>query len=455
MNKVLKLGLISLLAIGLIFGAICLWGMHDYVNNSHTEQFVAEAEKTAAKEHEEQAAKEASAVEPAMVERASTETEKELVTTNEVEVAFDTDFTLKTGESICVGQGDISVELLSYEYDEELIWFRYRLTIGNEVYDGEGGGSESVGCTITQEEFTKNRIVYVSRDETKGVTLQLTADTVVPSPLVISGHATDEYVTTKPEYIEAEDFILFLDKDMKVQGDIMKQIEQIFRLVEQETGLKFQNDSVYATYIGHDDQWLYDNAFVGVDPNREKFHIYAVADDKCSPCSLTKAIVLNQTDLNIAAGEGMSVVHELVHSVHSANGVMMDTVMNEGFATYITGRITEKSKEIPFNFDADVNYGYYDVVITPENAEKEFLMEYEDNWNHYLYGYRFMTFLYEVYGEEVFRNILEDSTASAGEFDISISGEAVVPIIKKNTSDTVFEEFAQWLSKNQERFNVY
>jgi len=94
-----------------------------------------------------------------------------------------------------------------------------------------------------------------------------------------------------------------------------------------------------------------------------------------------------------------------------------------------------------------VNYGYYDVVITPENAEKEFLMEYEDNWNHYLYGYRFMTFLYEVYGEEVFRNILEDSTASAGEFDISISGEAVVPIIKKNTSDTVFEEFATWLSK--------
>ena len=36
-----------------------------------------------------------------------------------------------------------------------------------------------------------------------------------------------------------------------------------------------------------------------------------------------------------------------------------------------------------------------------------------------------------------------------------ISSTDLIPIIKKNTSDTVFEEFATWLSKNQERFGVY
>lgn len=386
--------------------------------------------------------------------QASTEVTEKPVVSKEVEVPFDTNFTLKPGESICVGQSDILLELLDYTYEDEMIWFSYQLTIGDKVFAGTGGGSDEVGCTITQEEFTKNRILFVSADTTKGITMQMTADTVVASPLVLSGDGADEYVTTKPEYIVAEDFILFLDKDMKVKGDVMEQIAQIFQMVEQETGLQFKNDSRFASYTGNDDQWLYDNAFAGVDPKREKFHIYAVADEKCSPCSLTKAIVINQMDLDIAAGEGMAIVHELVHSVHAANGVQMNSIMDEGYATYITGQITEKSKDIPFHFDADVNYGYYDVVITPENAEDEFLKEYDDTWNYYLYGYRFVTFLHETYGEDVFLNILSDATGNAGEYDVMISNADVIPIIKENTSDAVFEEFAKWLSANQDRFTT-
>lgn len=436
MNKAIKIGLLcSLVVVG--FGAVYLWGSSNYGERNQAEQHMDTAEEKTANVN----------VKEDTVSKEQDENVKETVKNVIGKVAFDTDFTLKPGQGICVGQEDIFVEMLDCSYDAEYFWFSYKLTIGDQVFEGEGGGSETVGCTITQKEFTKNRIVYVSGNDVDGMTLQLTADTVAPSPLVISGNAADEYVTTKPEYIVADDFILFLDKDMKVKGDIMKQIEQIFGLVEQETGLKFKNDSVYASKVGYDDQWLYDNAFAGVDPKCEKFHIYAVADEKSSPCSMTKAIILNQTDLNVAEGEGMAIVHELVHSVHSANGVMMNSIMTEGYATYITGQITKKSKDIPFNFDADVNYGYYDVVITPENAEEEFLKEYDDGWNYYLYGYRFMTFLYETYGEDIFRNILTDATESAGAFNDMVESEELIPIIKKNTSDTVFEEFATWLSK--------
>ncbi len=81
------------------------------------------------------------------------------------------------------------------------------------------------------------------------------------------------------------------------------------------------------------------------------------------------------------------------------------------------------------------------------------MKEYDDTWNYYLYGYRFMTFLHETYGEDIFRNILTDASESVDEFEGMVSSKDMIPIIKKNTADTVFEDFAKWLSKNQERFN--
>lgn len=384
-----------------------------------------------------------------------TQIEKSTKPTIELAAGFDEEFVIRLGEELYVGREDIKIKLEEASYDENMqnVFIRYSLTIGDSVYEGYGNRKEEEDGYFLQDVFTENRLCYISGGKDGSVTLMLTSGTKVKKPITLSGNAEDEYVTTEPEYVVSEDFILFLDENVKVYGNTMELISTIFDLVENETGLKFENESKYGAYRDSLLYWVFGNeVFAGVDPNMEKFHIYVVPFEKSVACSLTHSIVLNPEDLEIAAGEGWTVVHELVHSAQSANGVMMNSVMNEGFATYITGQITAKDEVIPFNFDANLNYSGYQIQITAANAEAEFLAEYEDGWNYYLYGYRFVTFLFETYGNDVYLNILNDATESVSEGYFTIEKEELPPIIKANTSEDVFVRFAEWLQQNKDRF---
>ena len=72
-----------------------------------------------------------------------------------------------------------------------------------------------------------------------------------------------------------------------------------------------------------------------------------------------------------------------------------------------------------------------------------------------MYGFRFVTYLYETYGEEIFINILEDASPDELLSVVSLTAAESVPFVKMNTSDTVFEDFAVWLEQNDARFNAY
>ena len=148
----------------------------------------------------------------------------------------------------------------------------------------------------------------------------------------------------------------------------------------------------------------------------------------------------------------MGVVHEFTHTLQFANGVGLGTILNEGFATYVTGQITRKDEVIPFSFNADYNYSDYETEITRQNAEEIFVNENGDVWQEYLYGYRFVSFLFETCGEDIYRTILKDATDSAGGCEYYYTNAEMVPILKRNTSEYVFEEFADWLEANKDRF---
>ncbi len=372
----------------------------------------------------------------------------------ELTAGFDEEFEIKEGEKLYIGNKDICIELNSIIYDETAGYssFLYTMTIGDKVYDGDGGFSKEMGGSVNQNKFSKNVLSCVGANKNVSITLILTSEIEVKKPLNLSGNADDEYVTTQPEYVVSDDIILFLDKNVKVSGDVMEQIAIIKNLVEKEAGLKLKNNSIFADNRSNDISWLYgDMEFAGVDYEYEKFHIYVVPYEKCAACCMTYSIVLNPEDLDFAGGEGTVLVHEMAHAVHSTNGIYMCSVMDEGFATYITGQITEKDEIITFNFDADENYSYYPVAITEENAESEFLAEHEDKWDDYLYGYRFMTYLFETYGDDIFRKMLTDANTRT-EISYTLSSSDLISIIKTNTSEDVFKDFAKWLSK-QDRFN--
>jgi len=371
----------------------------------------------------------------------------------ELAAAFDEEFVLSPDEKLYIGREGISIGLNWITYDEYGTSFAYTITVDGKDITGMGFAGTYVENQVYQDEFTENRVICVDAKEDQNVTLKITAGTEIPAPMVLSGNAADVYITTKPEYVESEDVILFLAEDVKVYGNTMELIEQIIGIVEKETGLYLENDSIFATMNGNETDWLYgQEVFPGVDPYAEKFHVYVVEYDVCAPCAYGYGIVISPEDLEIAAGEGSTIVHEVAHCVHLLNGVQMGRTMDEGYATYITGRICDKDEEMTFNFSAVNNYSYYPVEITAENAEEIFCSEKEDDFENYLYGFRFYTYLFETYGDDIFRNILADASPDESVWYVSISDAEAVPYIKANTSETVFEDFANWLAANQKRF---
>lgn len=374
----------------------------------------------------------------------------------ELTAGFDEEFVLAMDEELYIGREDISISLNWINCDEYGTAFGYILKIeGKEIY-GAGFAGTQVENQINQEEFTENRVICVGAEEDKNVTLEITAGTEIAEPMVLSGNAADEYVTTKQEYVVGERIILFLDEGIKVYGDTVELLEKLIAIAEKESGLSLENDTPFSNMKGNDTDWIFgQDAFVGVDPNGEKFHVYVVEYDVCVPCAVGYGVVLNPIDLEIADGEGYAMIHETLHCLQMKNGVQMSSVMDEGFATYLGGRICDKDEEMNFSFDATRNFSYYETKITKENAEEIFCAEKEENWENYLYGFRFVTYLYETYGDEIFINILDDASPDDSMSVVSLTAAESVPFVKMNTSDTVFEDFAVWLEKNAARFSAY
>lgn len=374
----------------------------------------------------------------------------------ELAAGFDEEFVLKPGEKLYIGREGISIAINYILYEEYGTTFGYTLTMDGKEIGGTGFAGTQIANQISQDEFTENRVCCIGAEEDKSVTLLITSGTIIPEPITLSGNASDEYVTTKPEYVVHDDFILFLDEEVKVKGNTLELIEKLIRIAEKESGLYMKNDSPYSEISGNETDWLYGNdVFPGVDTTGEKFHIYVVDYDVSTPCAYGQSIVINPMDLEIEEGNGSVILHEVLHCLQIRNGVLMDSIMDEGFATYLTGRICDKDEEMNFNFDATMNYSGYDREITKENAEKIFCEEKEANWENYLYGFRFITYLFETYGESIYRDIMEDACPQDFNSYSCLSSAEVVVFIKENTADTVFEDFAVWLEENEARFNPF
>lgn len=276
----------------------------------------------------------------------------------------------------------------------------------------------------------------------------------VKKPIELSGNPEDEYVLDQPEYVETDKFIIFMDTGTKVYGNTVELVETIFELTEKETGLSLDTKADYDFLPDYGPKRIFlSTVFEGVDPNNEKYHVYVVPPKKSIPCGGHGSLTINPIDLEIAAGDGHVLVHEYTHSLQVANGPWMNNILDEGFATYITGQITKRDEIINFNFDADFNYSYYPTEITRENAEQLFLEEPEDGWDNYLYGYRFVHFLMENYGEDIYRKILAEALAMLPEGENQISREESAVCVKKFTSQDVFMEFADWMQVNKDRFD--
>lgn len=378
---------------------------------------------------------------------------------DEIDAEFGESFTLVPGKTFYIHSKDISFMLDKINHFQSgRSEAYYTLRINGAKYTGVGAWEDNNG-SVKQVQSSSPLKVYIDgadTDQSATFRIEMEEPIKVPDPLILSGNPDDVYVTTKQEYVESDDIILFLSEGVTLYGDTMNLIDTIKNLVEKETGfkLKLETRLYYSEYPvnGVIEGLFGEGAFPGVDPDKKKTHIYIVPPEISSPCSMKGCVVLNPIDLDIAAGEGFAFVHELTHTAQMENGRLISTVMDEGYSTYITKQICDRDEIISFNFDSEYNYSGYEKEITKKNAEALFIEDVEDNWEKYLYGFRFMTYLFETYGNDIYRNILFDASTTY-DSDVNITDDLMVPIVKEHTSETVFEDFAKWLSKNKDKFD--
>ncbi|MBQ8800364.1 MAG: hypothetical protein IJZ55_12470 [Lachnospiraceae bacterium] len=365
-------------------------------------------------------------------------------TEQEPVAGFNEPFTVERGKAVTVGREGITLRLLNVIHEPDNTWIAFELMVDGTLHQGSGV-CYADETRLVQHPFTKHVVRYVVSEGDK-VTLMLTEDYQVQKPLVLSGNAEDLYVTEKPEYIESENTIMFLDKGVEVPGNLPEQMESILAMIEEETGFEFFNDTGYSTYVSDARHVLWgQDGFLGVDMEQEKFHIYVVPHDVWWPSSSGDMIVVGPEDIRFGMGEGNTVIHEMAHAAAQRNGVQMNRILDEGFATYIEGKVSEEDKLFRFDYDARENYEkvYADAEITAETAETEFVKDVIDDYN-YVYGYWFITYLMENYGDDIYHKLLAAANAEADMYQGEMTKEEMVPIVKSVTSETVFEEFGAW-----------
>ena len=136
--------------------------------------------------------------------------ETDTVTTDKVDVEFDTEFVVKTGDTICVGRDGITITIDGMFYEEayEVSFVDYTLKIDGKTYIGDGTCLAGEEGAVSQDTFTFNRVVLLSMDKDQSATMMITSETKIKEPLILSGNPEDVYEITEASYVESESFHL-------------------------------------------------------------------------------------------------------------------------------------------------------------------------------------------------------------------------------------------------------
>ena len=368
-----------------------------------------------------------------------------------VHVSFNKEFTLKSGQMAKVDGANVILKIVSPLDKPKFnggnpVVIQYSVTAKGKTIEQsfihDQDGMQNMFGAFNPYEVT---IVNYGKGFIKA---KIAKETVADPPLVLSGDVSDQYTTKKQEYVVSDKFVLYLDKGVTVNGNVMTIIKRIMDDIEKQTGLKYNVNTIYSKYATDVCEINFDEPrkFRAVDPQNKKIGIYVVNDNSKTPYAFESGILVTANDILLDTGNNSAVIHELCHTVHLRNGENLGGIMTEGFATYMTMKVIENDKTLNSDFDSMSNYSNYETEITKETAEDLFINT-SDTWDRYLYGFRFTNFLYKTYGDKVFINILNKANQSHDKYGNQLPVKTVLAAVKSQTSEDVFIRFAEWYQK--------
>lgn len=301
-----------------------------------------------------------------------------------------------------------------------------------------------------------------------------TVPTATPTPLPdkyleLDGKKSTWVKTTEVSYFITDYAYVFVDKDIDVRGDTAKVIDDIFRANEKNTGLSYSNNflSEATGYELRDldgfdyyDQVYFGEAFKDLERDYTKISIIVTDQDNIEPHAAWREVLVNACDIDFSDDldylpDCIALPHELLHVLHSNNGYKFSTTLNEGFTTAFSYDCISavENYDVPESHYRN-NYNYINYEINEDNAETLFLNDFEDGWDAYLYGYRFVTYLKMTYGNDAFAKLLK--VANTYEYDREytdqLTNASSAKALKKAFGDNVFKEFGKWYTENPELF---
>lgn len=246
----------------------------------------------------------------------------------------------------------------------------------------------------------------------------------------LSEYAVGLRTTTEHEHYETERFFVDIEAGCTVPVNLNALLDQCITYTEKLTGMSLEAE--------------YGKKLYG-----EKITFYISKSPYAAGGA--DAVYLNEQDTFLYSGDMWVLIHELTHCLERRNAPYLGQVLTEGHSTYVT-KLAVENTYLPYLFSADFNYSFYEQEITAANAET--LFETLSDWDTYLYGYRFSTFLHEQYGADIYQRIME-KTLEEKASNQQLTTEQLAEIVKAVTEETVFEKFAKWYKTNKSRFEVY
>lgn len=277
----------------------------------------------------------------------------------------------------------------------------------------------------------------------------------------LSGDPDDIFVTEQECYTDNDEIIIFFQKGVTVRGDMLTITEKVMDDITRESGFDF-NKNYDHDYFRVTDMYFENRDLATIDPENRKVQILIVdpSEELCD-WAFEGGMVAASSVYDYDFDCYQILYHELSHVAHTRNGTSLTPIMNEGYGVYMSYH-TMRANGIPseetrqYFSSPEYPSGRFDDSII-YNGESGFIMSYRDRINVYHYGFRLITFLCDEYGDDAFKNIMNEATAR--DFDEMFSDEneeedminnelEMIEIIKSQTSDDVFEEFAVWYEQN-------
>ena len=350
------------------------------------------------------------------------------------------------------GPEGAEIEVVEFEADEKnrVNTFTLKLTTDDNEYTIKG-----------YQETVDEKRVFLERYYYEGYLLYVTNVTEDEAeyyfgkfdesvPLELSGDSSDYVTTDKNQFIETDYCCVFVPENTTLRGDTAEVLDLICKNLEKESGLKFDSKSPYAKLSSYMKEKSFPEKFWDVNADKSKVDIIVSSNQFDHNEMNYGEIMISAEDLDFDSNDG-DIVHELAHVLQKSNGPQLDEIMSEGFAVYMTEKVIHNIDGLNTDYDAYKIYSG-DPEIDRFAIDDRFLYSEANHDSNYEFGFRFMTYLYETYGKEFFKDYLENVSKSDPKVFDEISSNTSLETLKTFTSDSVLKDFVGWLDNNEERF---